>query len=102
MSQLRIYKNKSRPAVVVKPDKSFPGLVIAKNLFAKNADVKRIIGLKLISEAGSVGVIKGTFGNTGKLKARCAVCVRHCVTEPHTFSTPQGTRFNGIFDVDFD
>ena len=68
LSQLRVFKEKSREGQIER--KHDESTVICKNLFKKETNMDLFIGLKVSLSTGEIGVIEGTFGQSGKVKIR--------------------------------
>lgn len=66
LKQLRIYKPKAREGRVdrVHDEKT----LLAKDLFKKETDLSKFIGMKIKDDLGNEGTIEGTFGKSGKCK----------------------------------
>lgn len=68
LSSLKVYKFKSKEGIVDRVANQYE--VIVKNMFKKETDIQRFVGLKVKLSSGEEGIIDGTFGQTGKIKIR--------------------------------
>uniref|UniRef100_A0A4W5QYJ5 Selenocysteine-specific elongation factor n=1 Tax=Hucho hucho TaxID=62062 RepID=A0A4W5QYJ5_9TELE len=68
LPRLRIYKTKHKEGQVERVTDDYT--VIGRNLFKKETNLQLFVGLKVTLSTGEVGVIEGSFGQSGKFKIR--------------------------------
>lgn len=68
LPNLMIYKNKCKEGIVERASNEYE--VIVKNLFKKESNINSFVGLKVSLSTGEVGIIEGSFGQSGKVKVR--------------------------------
>lgn len=70
LPELRIFKDKKREGVVDRLHDEYT--VIGRDLFKKETQMDKFIGLRVSLSTGENGVIEGSFGQSGKFKVRIA------------------------------
>ena len=68
LPRLKIYKDKAREGTAERASNEFE--LIVRDLFKKETSLDLFVGLKVGLSSGEVGVIEGTFGQSGKVKVR--------------------------------
>jgi selenocysteine-specific elongation factor len=68
LAKLRVFKEKCKEGVAERLNDAYT--VIGKSLFKKETNLDLFIGLKVTLSSGEVGVIEGSFGQSGKFKIR--------------------------------
>ncbi|KAG8176428.1 hypothetical protein JTE90_008559 [Oedothorax gibbosus] len=68
LSKLQVYKEKSREGVVDRMANEYQ--VIVRDLFKKETNLQIFYNLKVALSTGEVGVIEGSFGQSGKVNVR--------------------------------
>ena len=68
LPRLKIYKEKCKHGVIDRASNQYE--VIGKNMFKKETNIQLFIGLRVELSTGEVGVIVGSFGQSGKVKIR--------------------------------
>jgi Protein of unknown function (DUF663). len=69
LKDIKIFKRKEKKGVIDRVQDS--STLIIKDLFSKQSDISKFVGTKVeIPVAGCTGTIKGTFGQSGKIKVQ--------------------------------
>lgn len=69
LSKLKVFKSKRKEGIVERM--SDPYTVIAKGLFRKESKIDAFVNLRVsLSLVGEIGIIEGSFGQSGKFKIR--------------------------------
>ncbi|GFS77344.1 selenocysteine-specific elongation factor [Nephila pilipes] len=68
LSKLRVYKEKSREGFVDRMVNDYQ--VIVKDLFKKETNIQIFTNLKVVLSTGEIGVIEGSFGQSGKVNVQ--------------------------------
>ncbi|GFR28634.1 selenocysteine-specific elongation factor [Trichonephila clavata] len=68
LSKLRVFKEKSREGFVDRMVNDYQ--VIVRDLFKKETNIQIFTNLKVVLSTGELGVIEGSFGQSGKINVR--------------------------------
>jgi len=68
LPKLKIFKNKCKEGVVERATNEYE--IVVKDLVKKESNIELFTGLKVELSTGEIGTIEGSFGQSGKLKAR--------------------------------
>ncbi|KAF2069618.1 hypothetical protein CYY_009066 [Polysphondylium violaceum] len=64
--ELKVFKEKSKQGSIDRIHNE--NTIIGKNLFQKDTDMTSFIGMKIVFEDGTTGILESSFGKTGKVK----------------------------------
>jgi selenocysteine-specific elongation factor len=66
LPRLKVYKEKCKRGIVDRSSNQYE--VIGKNMFKKETNIQLFVGLQVELSTGEMGVIKSSFGQSGKVK----------------------------------
>ncbi|KAL0278758.1 UNVERIFIED_CONTAM: hypothetical protein PYX00_000483 [Menopon gallinae] len=97
LKNLKVYKEKFKKGIIDRISSDY--VVIGKNMFKKETNIQKFVGMKVSFSTGEEGVIEGAFGQSGKFKIQVPAGVKESTKETLSSKTKNEDNRSKVVEI---